>query len=172
MVIASGANIIADANGDFAGGPVVTGTGDLAPTGSFSLLPDTFIATVGAIMSPGLLGSDTFNLTPSTNYWFGDSAVVTPTTPLFSSLWPSLAAGLSYWDPYVETLVGVSEWQAGYLFPYQDRFVGLPGTDQNLSGVNTITWELGLLVPEPSSAALIALGIGLLGWKARRRREI
>ena len=168
MVIASGDQLYSNAAGKFGAGPVITATGDLdAFGGAYNSLTSTFMATVSAIMSTGLLGSETFNAQASTNYWFAE---VETDTPLFSSLWTDLPEGAYYWDPYVETLWQFSDRQ-GYAFPYQDRFSALPGTALNLDGIDSFTWELGMTVPEPSAAFLAATGLCVLSGAFRRRRR-
>jgi hypothetical protein len=173
MVIASGDQLYTN-NGStgFAAGPVVTTTGELAPGQAFNSLASTFLATVSATMSTGLLGSDTFGLNPSSNYWFGLDGVKADTA-LFSSLWSNLGTDVYYWDPYLEALVGYNDWE-GYSFPFQDRFSALPGTALNLTGVDTMTWELGLTtlgVPEPTTFLLVVSGAcGILLTRRRRRR--
>jgi hypothetical protein len=170
MVISSGNQLYTNVPPDIGAGPVVRGTGDFAPGGSENDLVSTLLATTSSILVTGLLGSDTFNATPSSNFWFGTGGIQ-PDTPLFSALWPGLAAGTVYWDPYVATLVGFNKWE-GYSFPYQDRFAGLPHTALNLSSIDTITWELGLPVPEPSAIFLIGLGlVGLGVYRWRKQTE-
>jgi len=171
MVISSGDQIYTNVPAEFGAGPVITGTGDLSPAGSYNDLVATFMATVSASMATGFLGSDyfTFNLHSSTNFAFGPDGQKVDSA-FFSDLWSGLPAGEFYWDPFVASLVEFSQWE-GYSFPYQDRFSAFPGTALSLNGVDTVTWELGVPIPEPSAFLLLTVAGILFVFRRRQLRD-
>ena len=128
-------------------GPVITGTGDFAPGGTQNVIVATFIASVSASITTGLLGSqmyqDGYAETPNpkgTMYWFQTLSREESMQKLFGNAW-SGNVGVFY-DPFWAVLAGVTNNQ-GYLSPFNDRWSNF-SPDLGLTAGDTIQWELGL----------------------------
>ncbi len=141
-VIYSGAALI----GTLGGGPVVTGTHDLAEGKSQNVIVGTFLASISASITTGLLGSKMYldaytgKNPKSTMYWFNTMTRAESMTKLFGNAWSGTA--YAFYDPYWAVLAGATDNQ-GYLSPFNDRWSNF-SPDKGLSAGDTIQWELGL----------------------------
>ncbi len=157
LTIYSGASLI---NGDFASGPVITGTGDFAPGGAHSNLNSTILASISASIATGLLGNSFYmnainggqtGSPAATMYWFNELERSQYSTYLFDAGW---AAGQNFYDPYWKTMADCTGMQ-GYLSPFNDRWQNI-SPDFNLGADYSITWELG--IPRKGKADFIGDG--------------
>jgi hypothetical protein len=177
LTIATGASLI---NGDFETGPIITGTGDFAPGGAQVAINPTFIASISASMATGLLGSDQYMTgmwaDPSTGVlaadpggtmrWFNTTTREQSTQILFDKAW---SGGQQFFDPFWATLADLTGME-GYLSPFNDRWSNFSpdfALDSSASS-NTVTWQLGVAVPEPSGIILM-LTAAVAGAGAMRR---
>ena len=164
LTMASGASLI---NGDFATGPVVTGVGDFAAGGAHVVINPSFIASICASMATGLLGSEQYIngmwADPTTGVlaadpggtlrWFQTTTREQSTEILFDKAW---SGGQQYFDPFWATLADLTGME-GYLSPFNDRWANFSPDFPLLptAGANTVTWQLGVPVPEPSGIILM-----------------
>lgn len=175
-VIYSAADILG--NGDFASGPVITATGDLAAGEQYNSLVPSFMASISASMGTGLLGSDMYldkytgqdGSLGSTMYWFNEITREQVLAELFANGTWGNQSGLEYFDVFWGTMADLSGMQ-GYLSPFSDRYANL-SPDVGFFVGDTATWELGLLpIPEPGTGSLLlisALGGAFLMRRGRR----
>lgn len=141
-VIYSGAALL----GTIGGGPIIIGTDDFKTSGTHASIVATFLASISASVTTGLLGSTmyvdayTSKDTPkSTMYWFNTLTRAESTTKLFDKAWPK---GEQFFDPFWATLAEATGNQ-GYLSPFNDRWSNF-SPDLALGTDYTIEWELGL----------------------------
>lgn len=146
-VIYSGAALV----GNIGTGPVVIGTGDFAPGGGQNGIVATFLASISASITTGLLGSqmyiDGYTKTKTnpaakaTMYWFNTLSREDSLTKLFGSAWSD--KGTAFYDPFWAVLAGAT-YNQGYLSPFNDRWSNF-SPDLPLTSGATIQWELGLI---------------------------
>lgn len=177
LTIATGASLI---NDDFETGPIIVGTGDFAAAGSQNAINPTFIASISASMATGLLGSQQYMngmwADPTTGAlatdpggtmrWFNTTTRAESTEILFDQAW---SGGQQFFDPFWATLADLSGME-GYLSPFNDRWSNF-SPDFSLipsANANTVTWQLGVPVPEPSGIILM-LTAAVAGAGATRR---
>lgn len=141
-VIYSGAAVV----GVIGGGPVVSGTGDFAPSGAQSAIVATLLASISASIATGLLGSQEYitqyndpTSPKSTMYWFNTLTRAESLEKLFDQAWPN---NEQYFDPFWAILAEYTSNQ-GYLSPFNDRWSNF-SPDFSLAAEYTITWELGI----------------------------
>lgn len=140
-VIYSGAAVL----GTIGGGPVVTASHDFASGEPYEDIVATFLASISASMTTGLLGSEMYmnaykNPKPkATMYWFNTLSRANSITKLFDKAWSN---GEEYYDPFWATLAKFTDNQ-GYLSPFNDRWSKF-SPDLALEADSTIEWELGL----------------------------
>jgi len=183
LTIASGASLV---NGDFTTGPIITGTEDFAPGGSQVAINPTFIASISASMATGLLGSDQYMTgmwaDPQTGVlvadpggtmrWFNTTTREQSTQILFDKAW---SEGQPFYDPFWATLANLTGME-GYLSPFNDRWSNFSPdfTLDSTASSNTVTWQLGAPVPEPSGI-IVTLTVAVAGagltWRRRCRRQ-
>ena len=179
LTLASGASLI---NGDFATGPIITGTSDFALGGTHVAINPTFIASISASMATGLLGSTQYMtgmwLDPSTGTliadpggtmrWFNTTTREQSTQILFDNAW---AANQPFYDPFWATLADLTGME-GYLSPFNDRWANFSPDFSLDAGANSnvVTWQLGVPVPEPSGI-IVMLTAAVAGAGATWRRR-
>ena len=144
LTIYSGAALL---NGEFASGPIITGTDDLAAAVQGNVLNPTIMASVSASIATGLLGSQSYinkiqdaAQPEATMYWFNELPRDQYSTTLFSAAWPD---GQQFYDPYWKALADYTSMQ-GYLSPFSDRWSNF-SPDFSLDTGYSIKWELGTL---------------------------
>ncbi len=143
ITIYSGASLV---NADFASGPIVTGTGDFAADGAYSiLLNSSILASVSASIATGLLGNSFYmagiqSSQPfATMYWFNELERSEYSTYLFGAGW---ADGQEFYDPYWKAMSESTNMQ-GYLSPFNDRWANI-SPDFDLDSNYSISWSLGI----------------------------
>jgi hypothetical protein len=158
VTLYSGASLL---NGDFASGPIITGTGDFAYDGAYNDLNSAIIASLSASVATGLLGNSFYmdkigSATDpgATMYWFNTLLRDEFDTVLFDAGW---SAEQEFYDPYWETMADYTNMQ-GYLSPFNDRWQNFSPDFKLLDGYS-MEWELGVL-PLTKMAATDFVGNG------------
>ncbi len=157
--IYSGASLL---NGDFATGPIVTGSDDFASNGDHVGLNATILASLSASMATGLLGSEVYvnkikdsTMPGSTCYWFNTLERDQALTTLFDSAWPN---GEEFYDPFWYTMAVFTDMQ-GYLSPFNDRWSHF-SPDFSLAADYTVFWDLGIKSSGQSATLTMATSLG------------